>query len=157
PGGAGRDLDAELLPGRGGQREGVRVRPPEDAVAEHGARGRGGAARRPRSAREQRQHDQQPGGATRHRAERSMPARAASMKISCSAGATALRPAKEASMGASGLDTARAFHELVDLVAGMDRRFLEVLDQESDVLDGYVWITSLLRAALDAYLWADPL
>lgn len=59
-----------------------------------------------------------------------------------------------------GADTARAFHELLDVARGLDRKFHEgpaALGQELDVLDGYVWITSLLRVALDAYLWADPL
>jgi hypothetical protein len=58
------------------------------------------------------------------------------------------------------LETPRAFHELLALVREMDRRFTEgpgALDAEADLLDGYVWITSILRVALDAYLWADPL
>jgi hypothetical protein len=59
-----------------------------------------------------------------------------------------------------GAQTARAFHELWQQVRDLDKKFHEgpgALGQELDVLDGYVWITSLLRVALDAYLWADPL
>lgn len=56
-------------------------------------------------------------------------------------------------------ETTRAFHELLDLVRGMDRLFLEgdrAVPQELDVLDGYRWIPSLLQVALDAYVWAEP-
>ena len=58
------------------------------------------------------------------------------------------------------LQTAEAFHELMELVKGLDASFdtgPAALSQEADRLDGYVWITSILRVALDAYLWADPL
>jgi hypothetical protein len=63
-------------------------------------------------------------------------------------------------VSASETETAAAFHELLELVKNFDARFYDgpaALVQEADVLDGYVWITSLLRVALDCYLWADPL
>jgi len=53
-------------------------------------------------------------------------------------------------------ETTRAFHELLDLLKGIDAKFLEALDAEADVLDGYRWIPTLLQVALDAHVWAEP-
>jgi len=55
-------------------------------------------------------------------------------------------------------DTRAAFHELLDLLKGIDAKFFDgpnALREEADVLDGYKWIPSLLRVALDAYVWGD--
>ena len=53
-------------------------------------------------------------------------------------------------------ETTKAFHELLDLLKGIDAKFLEALDAEADVLDGYRWIPTLLQVALDAHVWAEP-
>ena len=55
----------------------------------------------------------------------------------------------------SGGETQRAFHELLDLLRGIDAKFAS-LAQEADVLDGYRWIPTLLQVALDAHVWAEP-
>src|SRR5258708_10246505 len=51
-------------------------------------------------------------------------------------------------------ETRAAFHELVEVLAGLDRRFDEVKDPQS-VLEGYKWIPSLLQVAMQAYVFAD--
>ena len=54
-------------------------------------------------------------------------------------------------------DLSRAFHDLVDEVKGVERRFLDADPAlpEADVLDGYRFAFSLLKVALEAYVWAD--
>jgi hypothetical protein len=60
--------------------------------------------------------------------------------------------------GARGFASTAAFAELLDVVRGLDARFLEPpggpLD-EPQVVEGYKWILSILRVAGDVYLWAD--
>ena len=54
--------------------------------------------------------------------------------------------------------TAAAFHELLDTLAGLDRKFFEgvnPLGDDQSVLEGYKWIPSILQVALDVYVWAD--
>src|SRR5438132_1584380 len=51
-------------------------------------------------------------------------------------------------------ETPAAFHELLAALASLDGRFGDLDDQS--VLEGYKWITSIFRVALDAYVWADP-
>jgi hypothetical protein len=56
-------------------------------------------------------------------------------------------------------ETSKAFHELLELVKGIDQKFFEgptALTAEADVLDGYRWIPTLMQVALDAFVWADP-
>jgi len=56
-------------------------------------------------------------------------------------------------------ETRQAFHELLEVVRGIDSRFFEgpggPLD-EASVLEGYRWIPSILQVALDTQLHADP-
>jgi hypothetical protein len=61
-------------------------------------------------------------------------------------------------MAPGSYETTRAFHELLDLLKDIDRRFFDAanpLADEADVLDGYRWIPTILQVALDAYVWAD--
>ena len=51
-------------------------------------------------------------------------------------------------------ETRAAFHELVEVLGGLDRRFDEVNDPQS-LLEGYKWIPSLLQVAMQAYVFAD--
>lgn len=54
-------------------------------------------------------------------------------------------------------DLSHAFHELLDEVKGVERRFADADPAlpEADVLDGYRFAFSLLKVALEAYVWAD--
>jgi hypothetical protein len=55
-------------------------------------------------------------------------------------------------------ETSEAFHELMDVVRGAERLFLEgprAVDDEMSVVEGYRWITQILQVALDCYLWGD--
>ncbi len=55
-------------------------------------------------------------------------------------------------------ETTAAFHELMDVVRGAEKLFLEgprAVDDESSVVEGYRWITQILQVALDCYLWGD--
>ena len=51
-------------------------------------------------------------------------------------------------------ETRAAFHELVEVVGSLDRRFDEVKDPQS-LLEGYKWIPSILQVAMQAYVFAD--
>ncbi len=54
-------------------------------------------------------------------------------------------------------DLSQAFHELLDELTALERKFLTAdppLD-EPDILDGYRLAFSLLRVAVDAYVWGD--
>ena len=54
--------------------------------------------------------------------------------------------------------TTEAFHELMDVVCGAERHFLEgprAATDEASVVEGYRWITQILQVALDCYLWGD--
>src|SRR5438309_10623089 len=51
-------------------------------------------------------------------------------------------------------ETAAAFHELLAALDSLDGRFGDLDD--GSMLEGYKWITSIFRVALDAYVWADP-
>ena len=55
-------------------------------------------------------------------------------------------------------NTTQAVRELLELVGGMDKLFLEgeraVRDPRS-ALEGYRWMFSLLQVALETYVWAD--
>src|SRR5438132_5241972 len=51
-------------------------------------------------------------------------------------------------------ETAAAFHELLAALDSLDGRFGDLDDQSA--LEGYKWITSIFRVALDAHVWADP-
>lgn len=56
-------------------------------------------------------------------------------------------------------ETAAAFHELLDLLREMERKFAEgpgALADAADLLDGYRWIPSVLQVAMRAHVWADP-
>ncbi|MBI3689336.1 MAG: hypothetical protein HY239_01250, partial [Mycolicibacterium aromaticivorans] len=50
-----------------------------------------------------------------------------------------------------------AFHELLDELGGIERKFLasDPPLPEADILDGYRLTFSLLRVAVDAYVWGD--
>jgi hypothetical protein len=55
--------------------------------------------------------------------------------------------------------TGLAVHELVETLGGMEKSFLEgprAVTDEQSLLEGYRWIFSILRVALEAYVWADP-
>ncbi|MFP6626847.1 MAG: DUF1214 domain-containing protein [Deltaproteobacteria bacterium] len=57
-------------------------------------------------------------------------------------------------------ETGKAFNELLDTVRSFEGHFLagpNAVTAQADVLDGYVWATTMLRVGLDVYLWADPL
>lgn len=57
------------------------------------------------------------------------------------------------------LQTTEAFHELLELIGGADRLFLEgprAVGDAVSTLEGYRWLTQILQVALDCYLWADP-
>ena len=54
-------------------------------------------------------------------------------------------------------ELSKAFHELLEEVAAIERKILDAdppLD-EPDVVDGYRLTFSLLRVAVDAYVWGD--
>ncbi len=56
-------------------------------------------------------------------------------------------------------ETTAAVHELLDVLSGLDDRFLSgerALADDQQVLEGYKWIFSILRVALDTQVWADP-
>jgi hypothetical protein len=56
-------------------------------------------------------------------------------------------------------ETTTAFRELLDLLRGADRTFLEgprAVPDAVSALEGYRWLTEVLGVALDCYLWADP-
>lgn len=55
-------------------------------------------------------------------------------------------------------EAARAAHELIDTLKGLDAKFFEgdaALTDEPSVLEGYKWMFTILRVALDAHVWAD--
>jgi len=55
-------------------------------------------------------------------------------------------------------ETTAAFHELMELLRGLDTRFLSgdrAVQDDQSVLEGYRWIFSVLQVAFDAYVWAD--
>lgn len=54
-------------------------------------------------------------------------------------------------------DLSRAFHDLLDELRAVERKFLEADPplQEADVLDGYRLALSLLQVAVNAYVWGD--
>ena len=54
-------------------------------------------------------------------------------------------------------DLSKAFHELLEEVAAIERKILDAdpLLDEPDVVDGYRLTFSLLRVAVDAYVWGD--
>jgi hypothetical protein len=55
-------------------------------------------------------------------------------------------------------ETSAAFHELLDLIKGSDQVFLSgarAVGDDVSVVEGYQWLTELLGAALDIYVWAD--
>ena len=55
-------------------------------------------------------------------------------------------------------ETTEAFHELLEVVAGLDATFLDgdrAVGDDQSVLEGYRWIHSVLQVALDCYVWAD--
>jgi hypothetical protein len=61
-------------------------------------------------------------------------------------------------VGRSDLQTPQAFHELLELIGGADRLFLEgsrAVGDAVSVVEGYRWLTQILQVALDCYLWAD--
>lgn len=54
--------------------------------------------------------------------------------------------------------TSDAFHDLLDIIGEADRLFLEgerAVPDEVSVVEGYQWLTQILRVALECYLWAD--
>src|SRR6516165_6114561 len=56
-------------------------------------------------------------------------------------------------------ETTGAVHELLELLGGLDSRFLagdRAVGDDQQVLEGYKWIFSILAVALDCYVWADP-
>lgn len=57
----------------------------------------------------------------------------------------------------TGDDLSRAFHELLAELAAVEQKFLttEPALDEPDVLDGYRLVFSLLRVAVDTYVWGD--
>src|ERR1700704_3879106 len=55
-------------------------------------------------------------------------------------------------------ETTAAFHELLDLIDTVDTTFLEgdrAVPDEISVVEGYQWLTQILRVALECYLWSD--
>jgi hypothetical protein len=55
-------------------------------------------------------------------------------------------------------DTTQAFHELLELVRGLEPHFLtgsRAVQDDASVLEGYKWIFSILQVAFDTYVWAD--
>jgi hypothetical protein len=55
-------------------------------------------------------------------------------------------------------ETTKAFHELLDLIGDVDTTFLEgdrAVPDEVSVVEGYQWLTQILRVALECYLWSD--
>jgi len=59
---------------------------------------------------------------------------------------------------ANDFETRKAFHELLELIKGLDQKFFEgdnALRDEVSVLEGYRWVFSILQVATDCYLWAD--
>lgn len=55
-------------------------------------------------------------------------------------------------------NTTGVYRELIELMAEMDRKFLEPergLDEQAHMA-GYRWIFSILQVACDVYLWGDP-
>jgi len=57
-----------------------------------------------------------------------------------------------------GVETQRAVHELLETLGGIDTLFHEgprAISDEQSMLEGYRWIFSILRVALEAYVWAD--
>jgi hypothetical protein len=56
------------------------------------------------------------------------------------------------------LQTSEAFGELLDVVRGAEKLFLEgprAVDDETSAVEGYRWIVQILQVALDCYLWGD--
>ena len=56
-------------------------------------------------------------------------------------------------MGGNPGETSAAFHELLDVVRGLEDKL--PADDEQTALEGYKWAFSILAVALDAYVWAD--
>ncbi len=55
-------------------------------------------------------------------------------------------------------ETTVAFHELMDMVCGSDKLFLEgprAVPDEVSVVEGYRWLTEILSVALECYMWGD--
>lgn len=57
----------------------------------------------------------------------------------------------------AGDELSTAFHELLDELGGIERKFLasDPPLPEADILDGYRLTFSLLRVAVDTYVWGD--
>jgi hypothetical protein len=51
-------------------------------------------------------------------------------------------------------ETTAAFRELLETMAGLETKILD-LEDEASVLEGYKWIPTILQVATDAYVWAD--
>jgi hypothetical protein len=55
-------------------------------------------------------------------------------------------------------ETTAAFHELLELIGGLDELFLSgdrAVPDEISVVEGYQWLTQILAVAMECYLWAD--
>lgn len=56
-------------------------------------------------------------------------------------------------------ETRTVVRELIDTLRDLDQRFFDgpnALEDELQVLEGYRWMFSMLRVALDTQVWADP-
>ena len=61
-------------------------------------------------------------------------------------------------MSAPSWQATEAFGELMEVVKGAEKLFLEgprAVDDEASVAEGYRWITQILQVALECYLWGD--
>jgi hypothetical protein len=61
-------------------------------------------------------------------------------------------------MSGRSFETTKAFNELLQLLGGLDSRFLvgdRAVQDDQSILEGYKWIFSILHVAFDAYVWAD--
>ncbi len=61
-------------------------------------------------------------------------------------------------MSQHNLESTAVFAELMDLLKGLDNKFIDgelAPPDEQSALAGYKWIFSILRVGLDCYLWAD--
>jgi len=59
---------------------------------------------------------------------------------------------------ARSFESTGAFRELMEVVQGAEKAFLEgprAVDDERSVVEGYRWITQILQVALQCYLWGD--
>ena len=59
---------------------------------------------------------------------------------------------------AKDLKTARAAHELIDFMSGLDKKFVEgdnALKDPAAVLEGYRWIFTITQVAMDVFVWGD--